>query len=91
MTEIDLPYVKAYRDRNRVWRYYFRRKKRNYGALPGEPGSTEFMEAYAFFLASTRAYRQSARDIWARHHQLLFVGELHQSQAIIEAELSICA
>ena len=52
MTKIDLPYLKAYQDRNSVWRFYFRRKKRNYGALPGEPGSTEFMEAYAFFLAS---------------------------------------
>jgi integrase len=52
MTKIDLPYVKAYRDRKGVWRYYFRRKGRNYGTLPGERGSAEFMAAYATFLAS---------------------------------------
>jgi hypothetical protein len=55
MTKIDFPYVKAYRDRKGVWRYYFRRKGRNYGTLPGERGSTEFMEAYAFFLESKPA------------------------------------
>jgi hypothetical protein len=52
MIKIDLPYVKAYRDRNGVWRYYFRRRGRNCGTLPGERGSTEFMEAYATFLES---------------------------------------
>ena len=76
MTKIDLPYVKAYQDRKGVWRFYFRRKKRNYGALPGVPGST-------------RARWQSAGDVWARDHQLLFVSELHQSQAVIETKLSL--
>jgi hypothetical protein len=43
MAKIDLPYVKAYRDRTGVWRYYFRRNRRVYGAISGKPGSAEFM------------------------------------------------
>src|SRR5260370_25550081 len=42
MTKVELPYVKRYRDRRGVWRHYFRRQKRLYGALPGQPGSPEF-------------------------------------------------
>ena len=52
MAKVELPYVKRYRDRAGVWRHYFRRQKRNYGTLPGEPGSTEFMEAYSAFMDS---------------------------------------
>jgi integrase len=52
MTKVDLPYVKSYRDRNNVWRHYFRRNKRNLGTLQGIPGSPEFMEAYASFVDS---------------------------------------
>jgi integrase len=52
MTKVELPYVKRYRDRRGVWRYYFRRQKRSFGALPGQPGSPEFMEAYSNFLDS---------------------------------------
>ena len=43
---IRLKYVHAFRDRMGRMRYYFRRHgKRN--ALPGLPGSSEFMAAYA--------------------------------------------
>jgi hypothetical protein len=52
VTKIKLDFVKRYRDRNGVWRHYFRRQKRTLGALPGEPGSQEFMAAYASFLES---------------------------------------
>jgi integrase len=52
MARVDLPYIKSYRDRSGTRRHYFRRNKRNYGALPGEPGSPEFMEAYSGFLGS---------------------------------------
>jgi integrase len=52
MAKIDLPYVKAYRDRTGVWRYYFRRNRRVYGAISGKPGSAEFMQAYQEFLGS---------------------------------------
>lgn len=44
--QCDLPYVKAYRDRHGKWRYYFRKRGMPRVALPGEPGSTEFLEAY---------------------------------------------
>jgi hypothetical protein len=50
MAKVELPYVKSYRDRSGVLRHYFRRQKRNYGALPGLPGSPEFMEAYSIFI-----------------------------------------
>jgi integrase len=43
--QIDLKYVKAYRDRTGKWRYYLR--KRGYKPIPlkGEPGSDEFLES----------------------------------------------
>src|SRR6476469_8408084 len=41
-----LPYVHAYRDRHGHRRYYFRRKGFKKVALPGTPGSVEFMAAY---------------------------------------------
>jgi integrase len=52
MTKIDLPYVKAYRDRTGHWRYYFRRARKVYGTLPGKPGSPKFMQVYHEFLGS---------------------------------------
>jgi hypothetical protein len=48
---IRLKYVHAFRDRTGRMRYYFRRHgKRN--ALPGLPGSSEFMDVYAALLAN---------------------------------------
>jgi integrase len=41
----NLPYVDAFRDRHGKLRFYFRRKGKRF-ALPGEPGSAEFLEAY---------------------------------------------
>jgi hypothetical protein len=49
---IRLKYVHAFRDRYGTWRYYFRRHGIR-TALPGIPGSTEFMEAYAAQLGNT--------------------------------------
>src|ERR1700736_2210958 len=49
---IRLKYVHAFRDRTGRMRYYFRRNgKRN--ALPGLPGSIEFMGAYAVLLSKS--------------------------------------
>ena len=45
MARIDLPYVHQYRDRHGKWRRYYRRGGFKV-ALPGEPDSAEFMEAY---------------------------------------------
>jgi len=42
----DLPYIKAYKDRLKRWRFYFRRKCFKQVALPGKPGSPEFVKAY---------------------------------------------
>lgn len=52
MAKLELPYVKQYRDRTGVMRRYFRRGGKDYGALPGDIGSPEFMEAYQGFLGS---------------------------------------
>lgn len=51
MAKIKLKYVNEYVDRTGKLRRYFRRKGKQLGMLPGEPGSAEFMAAYAAFLA----------------------------------------
>jgi integrase len=56
MAKLDLPYVKQYRDRTGVMRRYFRRAGKTYGPLPGEIGSSDFMEAYQGFLGSKREF-----------------------------------
>lgn len=50
MANLELPYVKQYRDKTGVMRRYFRKAGKTYGVLPGEIGSPEFMEAYQGFL-----------------------------------------
>lgn len=46
MTHLRLPYVHRFRDRHGKLRHYFRRGGSPRIALPGLPGSAEFMEAY---------------------------------------------
>jgi integrase len=46
MTRIRLPYVHEYHDRHRKLRRYVRRPGSRRVALPGLPGSPEFMQAY---------------------------------------------
>lgn len=46
MTKIELPYIKAYKDRHGKMRYYFRCPGAPTVALPGQPGSREFLDAY---------------------------------------------
>ena len=53
MTNIKLRYVKAYVDRHGKARHYLRRPGTNPIALPGLPGSEEFMAAYGQGLAET--------------------------------------
>lgn len=55
MTKIKLKYVNQYLDRTGRVRRYFRRRGQQVGALPGEPGSAEFMAAYAALLAEKPA------------------------------------
>jgi site-specific recombinase XerD len=51
MTRIRLPYISEYRDRHGKLRRYFRRRGGRSIALPGLPGSIEFMAAYQAALA----------------------------------------
>lgn len=53
MTDIEIPYVHAFRDRHGRMRYYVRRKGKKAVALPGLPGSKPFMEAYQAAIGST--------------------------------------
>jgi integrase len=46
MTSFRLPYIHEFRDRHGKDRRYFRRSGFPRVALPGQPGSTEFMSAY---------------------------------------------
>src|SRR5215468_7813468 len=46
MTKIRLPYIQEYRDRHGKPRRYVRRSGTRRVALPGLPGSPEFMQAY---------------------------------------------
>jgi integrase len=46
MTKIRLPYIQEYRDRHGKLRRYVRRPGSRRVALPGLPGSPEFMQAY---------------------------------------------
>jgi hypothetical protein len=47
MTTIKLPFVQAFADRHGRARYYLRKRGIKRVALPGLPGSAEFMAAYA--------------------------------------------
>jgi hypothetical protein len=51
MTRIRLEYVHEYQDRHGKLRRYFRRPGFKRIALPGAPGSDEFMTAYQLALA----------------------------------------
>jgi len=52
MTKIELQYIQRFEDRHGKARYYFRRPGFQRVALPGLPGSEEFMEAYKAALES---------------------------------------
>lgn len=51
MAQIKLKYVNTLKDSKGIVRRYFRRGGKQLGALPGVPGSDEFMTAYAAYLA----------------------------------------
>lgn len=47
VAKVEIPYVQAFKDRHGRLRHYYRRKGYARVALPGPPGSAEFMAAYA--------------------------------------------
>lgn len=53
MTKLDLAYVHRFRDRHNKMRHYFRKPGYKQVALPGMPGSEEFMTAYQAALSGT--------------------------------------
>jgi len=58
MTRIKLDYVHQYRDRHGKLRRYFRRPGFKRIALPGLPGSDEFMTAYQLALAGQSPHKE---------------------------------
>lgn len=58
MASVRLAYVHEYRDRHGKVRRYFRRHGYKTMALPGLPGSSEFMQAYASALAGKTVEQQ---------------------------------
>jgi integrase len=68
VTKIRLKYVNEYIDRTGKLRRYFRRNGKQLGPLPGQPGSEEFMAAYAAYLArkSPAVVRDLNKDSLAR-------------------------
>jgi hypothetical protein len=52
MTKIRLQFVQSFVDQHGKPRFYFRRRGQRRVALPGLPGSAEFMEAYQAALAA---------------------------------------
>lgn len=63
MTSLKLRYVHRFRDRHGAVRHYFRRPGFPRAALPGLPGSAEFMAAYQSCLAGTPAPIGAARTV----------------------------
>jgi hypothetical protein len=63
---IRLKYVHAFRDRLGRMRYYFRRHGKR-SALPGLPGSSEFMAAYAAQLNNPSKWVEQRPTIPLRH------------------------
>lgn len=60
----DLPFVKGYRDRHgKRWRNYLRKKGLARVALPGEPGSPEFLAAYQAALEGPRIAPASPKAV----------------------------
>ena len=54
MTDNFRKYVTSFRDRHGKRRYYFRYRQQKF-KLPGKPGSVEYHEAYARYLADAKS------------------------------------
>jgi hypothetical protein len=66
MARLRLQFINSFRDRHGRVRHYFRQPGRKAVALPGLPGSAEFMEAYQAALAGASLV---ANDIGAKRTQ----------------------
>ncbi|WP_173087621.1 tyrosine-type recombinase/integrase [Devosia sp. 1635] len=69
VSTINLPYIKSYTDRLGTRRHYFNRRGEPGTALPGLPGSREFMAAYQSCLDAAEANRPSKAV--ARGHKII--------------------
>lgn len=87
----DLPFVKAYRDRHGKQRYYVRRKGLKAVALPGRPGSPEFLLAYQHALEGPKLPlnmpRPAAGSFDALCREYLASTEFDSLAAVTKSEL----
>jgi integrase len=74
VTRIRLQYVKRFRDRHGRARHYFRRPGCKLVPLPGLPGSTEFMDAYAKALADAPQVEIGAKRTLAGSIDAMVIG-----------------
>jgi integrase len=74
VTRIRLQYVKQFRDRHGRARHYFRRPGCKLMPLPGLPGSTEFMDAYAKALADAPQIEIGAKRTLAGSIDAMVIG-----------------
>jgi hypothetical protein len=89
---IRLKYVHAFRDRMGRMRYYFRRHGKQ-TVLPGLPGSSEFMSAYAAQLNTAENKvalrpKSGARNIRRTGHSLLWLAPVPISVSNESRQLS---
>src|SRR5262245_64497534 len=76
VASIRMKFVKAYVDRHGKARHYFRQPGRKSIALPGLPGSDEFMAAYGQALADTPRVEIAARQTRAGSINAMVIGYL---------------
>jgi integrase len=76
VTNIRLKFVKAYVDRHGKARHYFRKPGCKAVALPGLPGSDEFMAAYSAALADTPGVEIAATRTRAGSINAMIIGYL---------------
>jgi len=88
VASIRLKFVKAYVDRHGKARHYFRQPGRKPVALPGLPGSDEFMAAYAAALADTPRVEVAERRTRAGSVNSAIIGYLDSAAFVRLAPVS---
>lgn len=85
MATIELKWVQAFKDRHGHMRHYFRRPGYKRVALPGLPGSAEFMEAYRLAVDEDGRIDYGARRVQPRSIHALMI-EYYRSADFLELE-----
>jgi hypothetical protein len=90
MAKLKLKYVNEYIDRTGKLRRYFRHGNKR-GPLPGDVGSDEFMAAYQGYLSEGRPAPVSVKAEGSFGRLITDYYASREPQAVIKADLSLCA